>query len=79
MAMAITGGLSITGGMNLFMPNYIPPPPPPLTRWWTWGQNSYGQLGTNDRPYRLSPTQIGTGTTWSLVSVGQYNTAAILN
>jgi alpha-tubulin suppressor-like RCC1 family protein len=32
---------------------------------WTWGQNNFGQLGLNDRVYRSSPVQVGTGTNWS--------------
>jgi len=33
---------------------------------WTWGQNSYGQLGLGDSGvYRSSPTQVGSLTTWT--------------
>ena len=36
---------------------------------WTWGMNTYGEAGVNDRsPGRLyisSPTQVGTDTTWA--------------
>lgn len=35
---------------------------------WTWGQNSYGQLGLGDSgggTYRSSPTQVGALTTWT--------------
>jgi alpha-tubulin suppressor-like RCC1 family protein len=35
---------------------------------WTWGQNSNGRLGLNDRVYRSSPTQVGSETTWSKLS-----------
>lgn len=34
-----------------------------------WGDNSYGQLGTGDTDIRLTPTQIGSETTWSEVKV----------
>jgi len=38
---------------------------------WTWGRNSYGQLGTNDITDRSSPVQtISGGTNWKQVSVG---------
>ncbi len=37
---------------------------------WTWGRNSYGQLGTNDRINRSSPIQTVTGgTNWLKVDV----------
>jgi len=42
----------------------------PATRLWLWGANDYGQLGTNDRVYKSSPTQVGTATTWNNVSGG---------
>ena len=35
---------------------------------WAWGSNYFGDLGQNDRVYRSSPTQVGTGTTWSKIS-----------
>lgn len=36
---------------------------------WTWGQNSYGQLGTDGGPNRSSPgTTAGGGTNWKQVS-----------
>jgi alpha-tubulin suppressor-like RCC1 family protein len=38
---------------------------------WLWGAGTYGQLGRNDRVYRSSPVQVGTGT-WSQVSVSKY-------
>lgn len=44
---------------------------------WTWGYNTDGQLGHNDTVYaRSSPTQVGTATTWNLVSVGGYSIMA---
>jgi alpha-tubulin suppressor-like RCC1 family protein len=37
---------------------------------WTWGNNTYGQLGQGDTSARSSPTQVGTKTNWSLVATG---------
>jgi len=44
---------------------------------WTWGNNSQGTLGQNDKVYRSSPTQVGTGTTWSQASLLAYAIMAI--
>ena len=44
---------------------------------WAWGNNSYGQLGTNDLTHRSSPVQVGTLSNWSKISGGLYITAAI--
>ena len=46
---------------------------------WLWGANNYGQLGLNDRVYRSSPTQVGSGTNWSMINSGRQNTGAIKN
>ena len=35
---------------------------------WTWGGNSYGEQGQNDRTQRSSPIQVGTGTEWTNMS-----------
>ncbi len=35
---------------------------------WSWGLNSYGNLGTNNRINRSSPVQIGTDTNWKKIS-----------
>jgi len=43
---------------------------------WTWGQGNYGQIGINDLTYRSSPVQVGSGTTWSLISASNYSFAA---
>jgi alpha-tubulin suppressor-like RCC1 family protein len=45
---------------------------------WTWGQNSYGQLGINDNTARSTPvtTFLG-GTNWKSVACGYYHTTAI--
>lgn len=45
---------------------------------WSWGQNSYGQLGDNTITNRSSPVQtISAGTNWKQVSCGLNHTAAI--
>jgi alpha-tubulin suppressor-like RCC1 family protein len=48
---------------------------------WVWGNNSYGQLGTNDTTQRNTPvTTFAGGTNWKQVSSGagsRSNTAAI--
>jgi alpha-tubulin suppressor-like RCC1 family protein len=46
---------------------------------WTWGHNSYGQIGNNTSgTNRLTPvTTFAGGTNWKQVSCGAYHTAAI--
>jgi len=45
---------------------------------WTWGFNSYGQIGDNTTINKSSPVQtVAGGSNWSQVSLGRYNTAAI--
>jgi len=45
---------------------------------WTWGVNTYGQLGDNSTTKRSSPVQtVAGGTNWKQSSVGHYTTAAI--
>jgi alpha-tubulin suppressor-like RCC1 family protein len=44
---------------------------------WSWGRNSYGQLGANDIVTRSSPIQIGALTNWANVSGGSSHIAAI--
>jgi alpha-tubulin suppressor-like RCC1 family protein len=49
---------------------------------WTWGNNTYGELGQNDAGTgatlnRSSPIQVGALTNWSKVATGQYNMLAI--
>ena len=44
---------------------------------WTWGANSFGQLGDNTTTSRSSPIQtIARGTNWKQVSGGKQHTAA---
>ena len=42
---------------------------------WSWGSNTYGQLGQNNKTQYSSPVQIP-GTTWSLVSIGNKTSIA---
>ena len=44
---------------------------------WTWGLNTYGQLGDDTKISRLTPTLIGTGSVWTSVSAGDWHTVAI--
>jgi alpha-tubulin suppressor-like RCC1 family protein len=45
---------------------------------WSWGVNSFGQLGDDTITHRSSPVQtIAGGTNWKSVSGGSYHTAAI--
>ena len=44
---------------------------------WTWGYNTYGQLGLGDVIHRSSPTQVGSLMNWKTVSCGFNYTVAI--
>jgi alpha-tubulin suppressor-like RCC1 family protein len=45
---------------------------------WTWGRNTYGQLGDNTTTGRTTPvTTFAGGTNWKQVTCGGYSTAAI--
>ena len=45
---------------------------------WSWGDYLYGQIGGGTWPNaRSSPEQVGSLTTWSSVSAGQYSSGAI--
>lgn len=44
---------------------------------WTWGDNGYGELGTNTTSRRSSPVQVGALTNWAQVSAGGFFCAAI--
>jgi alpha-tubulin suppressor-like RCC1 family protein len=51
--------------------------PTPEYYLWSWGRNSYGNLGLGDTTNKSSPVQIGALTTWSNISAGNANSAAI--
>lgn len=45
---------------------------------WSWGSNSYGQLGLGDRILRSTPTQMASnGTMWRSISSGAFHSAGI--
>jgi len=45
---------------------------------WTWGVNSYGQLGLGDsNNFRSTPTQVGTESDWLIISAGIAHTIGI--
>jgi alpha-tubulin suppressor-like RCC1 family protein len=45
---------------------------------WMWGDNTTGQLGTNEIAKKSTPvTTFAGGNNWKQISVGKYNTAAI--
>ena len=37
---------------------------------WSWGLNSYGQLGLGNTTYKSSPNQVGALTTWLNIAGG---------
>lgn len=47
--------------------------------WWSWGNNVYGQLGTNNLTRRSSPVQITTANNWYSVACGWDFTLALNN
>jgi alpha-tubulin suppressor-like RCC1 family protein len=44
---------------------------------WTWGTNSFGELGINSTTNRSTPTQVSTNTTWKLVKAKSLGFSAI--
>ena len=44
---------------------------------WTWGNNSFGQLGSSNNTHRSSPAQVGALTAWVAVAAGYSHSAAI--
>lgn len=43
---------------------------------WTWGSNTYGQLGLGNTTDKNTPTQVGTFTTWDMVAAGKGHVVA---
>ena len=43
---------------------------------WSWGYNTYGMLGQNNRTQYSSPVQVGSGTDWKVVSGNGVNSKA---
>lgn len=46
---------------------------------WSWGNNSYGNLGLNDTILRSSPVQVGTATNWGKLSRTTYAQGGPIN
>ena len=44
---------------------------------WAWGRNTLGVLGLGDTTERDSPTQVGLGTDWDMISMGYDHVLAI--
>jgi len=45
---------------------------------WSWGRNTYGQLGNETTAvFTSTPTQVGSATNWSSVSTGFYHTTTV--
>ncbi len=44
---------------------------------WSWGENTYGQLGDGTNIQRNIPTQIGNEKNWSMVNTGAFHSVAI--
>ena len=58
-------GITIFGGVNI-----QPPAPPPLPSLYSWGTNTYGQLGIGNTTSYSSPKQVGALATWYKVDIG---------
>jgi alpha-tubulin suppressor-like RCC1 family protein len=44
---------------------------------WSWGQNTFGQLGDNSTAHRVSPVQTIGGNSWKQISCGHSHSAGI--
>jgi alpha-tubulin suppressor-like RCC1 family protein len=65
--LTMQAGYSITGGIDI------------SNKLYTWGLNTFGQLGDGTTVNRNSPSLIGSLTTWSKLSVGEQHMAASLS
>lgn len=46
---------------------------------WSFGSNTYGQLGNNSYDNKIIPTQFGIGSQWSKISAGALHSLALKN
>ena len=69
----IAGGKFHTGGIVLVNTTGLYD----MGSMWTWGNNSYGQLGQSNTTHRSSPNQVGALTYWIQFSAGNFHTAAV--
>ena len=44
---------------------------------WSWGRNNQGELGLGNTTYYSSPKQVGTLTTWAIISGGANHSLAV--
>jgi alpha-tubulin suppressor-like RCC1 family protein len=44
---------------------------------YTWGSNTYGQIGDSSTTNRTSPVLIGTGTNWTYIACGELHSVAV--
>lgn len=44
---------------------------------WAWGNNEYSQLGDGTSVGRSVPTQVGSGTNWASIAIGQWHTIGL--
>ena len=68
MALSISG-VNINGSLRVnFSPLVVSGSSLPAYELWTWGTNSYGNLGLGDTTNRSSPVQVGNESTWAAFS-----------
>ena len=60
---------SNTGGTSMIFNN--------IGALWSWGNNTYGQLGLGNRTSYSSPVQVGSLTNWTCVANGLYHSLAL--
>jgi alpha-tubulin suppressor-like RCC1 family protein len=44
---------------------------------WSWGYNYYGQLGLGDMINRTTPSQIGSASDWSIITIGSLHSVCL--